>query len=610
MGYSNGQLETSSGTGRGEKGEPGLPGIGFNLTDDGNFDLDSKRLTDVADSVHDQDAATKKYLDDHVSRNAASKAYVDTENSRQDIAINSKAEGDEVLVLDGSKVMKGNLDMDTYKIVHLGDGLSPGDAVNYSQLLSHTDNHRRDYRLAPSFKIYKDFGDNAQLTKSNAQIKDHRHLHLYDVGEIEGSDSGFRGEAWSSLKMTNTLERGIYTVIFKTFSFYGSLLNDETLLQSVHGDDHFKVLTFSHDWQSNSGGNTPHSKTYIQFSSDGQSGEIKFQIRYYGSSYNQVGLDLLLFSRVLRGKYNNTFGHQLFDVKESDYLNHLLFFEDLNLNDNKITNVKDPVHDGDVVNKKYFKTNAVLLNGNNLMKSNIDMSGRRIYNLPNPIGPNQPATKSFVENKINDYLKRDGSLNMTGNLKMDKNYTEDLETPNDVPITDLVNYRKDAYQAANKEYLRPNFLKRDENGGNDYDLKQKVIRNAAPYRDGLVDDDGLVSKAFVYAETAKLPKNVLKLDDSFPMKGNLQMGNNTIRNLKMPANNPSSGNPPDDCALNFKYFHSQRGDLERQINEVGSDAFSKDGSDPMGGNLDMNNHEIINLKEPQSSNSQYAATAY
>ena len=76
------------------------------------------------------------------------------------------------------------------------------------------------------------------------------------------------------------------------------------------------------------------------------------------------------------------------------------------------------------------------------------------------------------------------------------------------------------------------------------------------------------------------------------------MGNDTIRNLKMPANIPSSGNQPDECALNFKYFHSQRGDLERQINEVGSKAFSIYESDPMGGNSDMNNHEIINLKEP------------
>ena len=60
MGYSNGQLESSLGSGKGELGEPGLPGIGFNLTDDGNFDLDSKRLTDVADPVDLQDAVTKK----------------------------------------------------------------------------------------------------------------------------------------------------------------------------------------------------------------------------------------------------------------------------------------------------------------------------------------------------------------------------------------------------------------------------------------------------------------------------------------------------------------------------------------------------------------------
>ena len=381
MGYSNGQLETSSGTGRGEKGEPGLPGIGFNLTDDGNFDLDSKRLTDLADPVGDQDAATKKYVDDHISSDAVSKKYVDDENARQDIAINSKAEGDRVLLLDGSKSMTGNLQMGSKKITDLDDGISDGDAVNYSQLITHTTDHKRDYQLASSFKFYRDFGDKGALTKSRWQISGHLHLDLYDVGGIEGRDTGFKGEAWSSLRMTNTLERGIYTVVFETFSFgplSGSsgastvILNDETLLYSVHGDAHFQIITFSHDWESNSGGNTPHSKAYIQFSSDGQPGEIKFQIRYYGRSYNNLSLDLLFYSRVFRGKHTNTFDHQLFDVKETVSGNAFLFFEDIKMNDNRIFGLPQPTGPQQPATKKYVDDNALLLSGGN-MTGNIVM---------------------------------------------------------------------------------------------------------------------------------------------------------------------------------------------------------------------------------------------
>ena len=642
----------------------------------------------------------KNIVDDHISSDAASKKYVDDENARQDIAINSKAEGDRVLLLDGSKSMMGNLQMGEKKIVHLGDGSDDGDAVNYSQLISHTTDHKRDYQLASSPKFYRDFGDKGALTKSRRQISGHLHLDLYDVGGIEGRDTGFGGKAWSSLRMTNTLGRGIYTVVFETFSFgplSGSsgastvILNDETLLYSVHGDAHFQIITFSHDWESGSGGNTPHSKAYIQFSSDGQPGEIKFQIRYYGRSYNNLSLDLLFYSRVLRGKHTNTFDHQLFDVNETESGNAFLFFEDIKMNDNQIFGLPQPTGPQQPATKKYVDDNALLLSGGN-MTGNIVMQGNRIYSLPIPTGLQQPATKEYTEkyflrrtgnettdynadskklvnlaDPINDtdaankryvlgqlgnvdltaYLRRDGTQSMKGNLQMDKKYIEDLETPNDVPITDLANYRKDAYRAANKEYLRQKFLKKDENGGGDYDLKQNVIRNAEPYRDGLFGDNDLVSKAFVDAEIAKLPKNVLKLDGSQAMRGNLQMGdhtitgirsssqdnaaltvggaksiylngsrgmesslnmgNNTIRNLKMPANNPSSGNPPDDCALNFKYFHSQRGDLLRQINEVESKAFSKDGSDPMEGKLDMNLYDIINLPTADSNETSYAA---
>ena len=607
MGYSNGQLETSSGTGRGERGVPGLPGIGFQLTDDGNFDLDSKRLTDLADPGDGQDAATKKYVDDHIHSGAVSKKYVDDENARQDIAINSKAEKnevallsakdnifmnnfrifnlrnpsgpqqpatknyvdqkntqqdiainskaekDEVLLLDGSKSMTDNLQMGKKKITDLGDGSDDGDAVNFSQLLSHTTDHKRDYQLASSPNFYREFGDKGALTKSRWQILGHLHLDLYDVGGIEGRDSGFGGEAWSSLRMTNTLRRGIYTVVFETFTEWSpngilwSFLNDETLLYSVHGDAHFQIITFNHDWESKSGGNTPHCKAYIQFSSDGQPGEIKFQIRYYGRNYNNLSLRLLFYSRVLRGKHNNTFDHQLFDVKETESGNAFLFFENIKMNDNRIFGLPQPTGPQQPATKKYVDDNALLLSGGD-MTGSFSMQGNRIYSLPIPTGSQQPATK---------------------------------------------------------EYTEKYFLQKIGNETTDYNADSKKLVNLADP----INDTDAANKRYVLQQVGNVDlSDYLKRDGSQSMTGHLQMGDNAIRDLKMPPNDPSSGNPPDDCALNFKYFHSQRGDLLRQINEVGSIALSIDGSDPMGGNLDMNGNNIIRLKDPLPSNSQYAAS--
>ena len=57
------------------------------------------------------------------------------------------------------------------------------------------------------------------------------------------------------------------------------------LITQVHGDANYKIITFSHDYQ------TTHSKAFIQFNSNGQAGEITFAIRYYGSSYNNSTLN-------------------------------------------------------------------------------------------------------------------------------------------------------------------------------------------------------------------------------------------------------------------------------------------------------------------------------
>ena len=280
MGIFNDNLQNNNTSGSGQPGLPGQkgdPGIGFKLTDDGNFDLDNKQMK------------------------------------------------------------------------NLSVGTDKSDAVNYGQLLEHTENHQNNYHLQPSFKFYRNFGNEAIVPQSNTiKIDSNHNHHGLNWIAIEGSDSGFGGQAWVSLKMTNNLAAGVYTAVFETFSaiyniFTGSItqLNDETLLQQVHGDDNYKIITFSHDYQS------AHSKAVIQFTSNGKAGEITFQIRYYGSSYTNLALNFFFFSRVITGRHNTAFDHALFDVDDVQLTNQILYFEDVNLNGNKIKNIAHPTEDED-----------------------------------------------------------------------------------------------------------------------------------------------------------------------------------------------------------------------------------------------------------------------
>ena len=228
---------------------------------------------------------TEPYYDGLFGDNdLVSKNYVDIQNARQNIAIADKASKNDLdskLNIDGSNSMTSNLNLNNNKATNLSGGTDKGDAVNCGQLLEHTENHHNNYNLQPSITFYKNFGNEGKLPRST-RIKlfsNHNHHSLNWVPK-EGSDSGFGGQAWVSLKMTNNLPVGIYTVVFELFSGISdssggvTQLNNETLLQQVHGDANYKIITFSHDYQ------TTHSKAFIQFNSNGQAGEITFQIRY------------------------------------------------------------------------------------------------------------------------------------------------------------------------------------------------------------------------------------------------------------------------------------------------------------------------------------------
>jgi len=172
-------------------------------------------------------------------------------------------------------------------------------------------------------------------------IPKHNHHDLLIAGK-EGSDPGLGGETWHRLKMTNNLPSGTYTAIFETFSAtiftpsYITILNSETLITQVYGDDNYKIITFSHDYQ------TTHSKAFIQLTYNGRPGKITFQIRCYGYSYNHPRLYFLFYSRVVSGKVGTAFDHKIFDVDDVQLKDQILHFDDINMNKNKSKGLAKP----------------------------------------------------------------------------------------------------------------------------------------------------------------------------------------------------------------------------------------------------------------------------
>ena len=121
------------------KGVQGAPGVGFNLTADGNYDMVGKKLTNVGAPTSDTDSATKKYVDTNSGGGKTSLLTVDSNidmksqflitnlktPSNNDDAANkkyvddSKVDGSVFLKLDGTRSMTGNLDMNNKRIFNI-----------------------------------------------------------------------------------------------------------------------------------------------------------------------------------------------------------------------------------------------------------------------------------------------------------------------------------------------------------------------------------------------------------------------------------------------------------------------------------------------------------
>ena len=447
MSYSNGLLPSSTTT----SPQRGLPGVGFELTDDGNYDIDGKRLTNVSEPIDGKDATTKAYVDEKAGHHT----------------------------------------------------------ITY-------------YHLRQSFEFY-DINDTKlalSTDKITGLLSDYKHGY-YEIAK-GGDETTY---SYVSIKIKNNLSKSTYTALFYMYGYKNnSIITGLDLGPILFGVDstNYKVLKYDDD---DSMETRNHTKGIIWFTADG-AGRMDIELRFFDKSITHF----VILSRCVEGKVNLGFSINIFNVAHNN--SGTFYFEDINMNNRKIKNLGNPIDDGDATNKKYTDTENA--------KQDIAIADK--------------ANKSYVDGEIakvhiatTPLLPRDGSRSMTGDLDIDNNYILYVVNLDDWEVHAPLDYNyriKDLKSAVNKEYLNENFLKKvDKDGRGIYDLKQIVIKNSAPYDDGSYDNDTLVSKAFMDAEIAKLPKpatDVLKLDGSKPMTGALDMNNNEIKNLKYPQPSDAS----------------------------------------------------------------------
>ena len=151
MSYSNGLLSDQSYQTANKYVQRGLPGVGFKLTDTGDYDMQNKKLVNVDEGDNNQDVVNKHQLD---------------------VGLQTKPNKTDVLLLDGTTHMVGDLDLRGNKII------LPGEIQMDQKLITNLDTDENQDLSAVNMitlknkvepKADKDYVD-FEITKQNASI--------------------------------------------------------------------------------------------------------------------------------------------------------------------------------------------------------------------------------------------------------------------------------------------------------------------------------------------------------------------------------------------------------------------------------------------------------
>ena len=387
MSYSNGLLSDQSYQTANKYVQRGLPGVGFKLTDTGDYDMQNKKLVNVDEGENNQDVVNKHQLD---------------------VGLQTKPNKTDVLLLDGTTHMVGDLDLRGNKII------LPGEIQMDRKLITNLDtDENQDFSAVNMItlknkvepKADKDYVD-FEITKQNALINN---TFVKKTGDQMNGDlilphDSYPVEGNTNKAISYETQREIFLSRRESFPMQADINMNNNFIQNI------ATPTSSHQVT---------NKGYCDYN---------FLNRRKGG--------------VLMGPLSMN-RNDLIGIPDTPKFGYSAVNK--NYVDGKITKI--PVSD----TSPFLK-----IDGTRAMTGDLDMDSHRVTDCLDPINDKDLSTKKYVDTEITKvhqnldltpFLRKDGRRAMTGNLNMDGNKIIRLASPTDNS------------DAANKQYIDEALLK-------------------------------------------------------------------------------------------------------------------------------------------------------
>ena len=372
MSYSNGLLSDQSYQTANKYVQRGLPGVGFKLTDTGDYDMQNKKLVNVDEGDNNQDVVNKHQLD---------------------VGLQTKPNKTDVLLLDGTSHMVGDLDLRGNKII------LPGEIQMDRKLITNLDTDENQDLSAVNMitlknkvepKADKDYVD-FEITKQNALINN---TFVKKTGDQMNGDlilphDSYPVEGNTNKAISYETQREIFLSRRESFPMQADINMNNNFIQNV------ATPTSSHQAT---------NKGYCDYN---------FLNRQKGG--------------VIMGP--------------------------LSMNRNDLTGIPDtPKFGYSAVNKNYVDTEITKVHqnldltpflrkyGQRAMTGSLNMNGNQIIRLKEPVNSSDASTKGYTDRKIDNiqkidttlFIKKDGSVPMAADLDMGTHKIENVKLPTSV----------------------------------------------------------------------------------------------------------------------------------------------------------------------------------